>query len=232
MYKKNPLVEFEKHANTYDSFAIIQKNIAKELIDKVEFCPKKVLDIGCGTGEIYKNISWKLDLFIGVDFSQTMCKLHPKNTKIKIFCDDFESESFQTKVTSYDSFDIIFSSSSLQWSKNLEKIFKFYSGISEKIAFSIFTNRTFEGIYKTLDMKSFLPTYKFLISISKVFDNVRIERKIYKLDFEDNLSKFRYIKQSGIGGGNEMLSYKQMKYLLREYPHKYLEFEVAYIYSV
>jgi len=229
MYKKNHLIEFEKHANTYDTFSIIQKSIAKELVDRLDFCPKNVLDIGCGTGEIYKNIAWKLDSFIGVDFSQTMCSLHPKNAEVTLFCEDFESEYFKKIVRTNAPFDIVISSSSLQWAKDLEDTFKFYSSISDKVAFSIFTDGTFKSIYKTIGRKSFLPTYDFLTSISTLFDNAHVSKKIYKLDFDDKLSLFRYIKQSGIGGGNEPLNYKQMKHLLNKYPYKYLEFEVTYI---
>lgn len=231
MYKKNHLIEFEKHANAYDSFSIIQRSIAKELVNRLDSCPKNVLDVGCGTGEIYKNIPWKLDSFIGVDFSQTMCKLHPESTEVTIFCEDFESESFKEKIFDNAPFDIILSSSSLQWAKDLENTFKFYSSISDKVAFSIFTDGTFKSLYKTLKRKSFLPTYDFLTSISTVLNNAHVSKKIYKLDFEDKLSLFRYIKQSGISGGNEPLNYKKMKYLLNEYPYKYLEFEATFIVS-
>ncbi len=229
MYKKNHLIEFEKHASTYDSFSIIQKSIAKELVERLDFCPKNVLDVGCGTGEIYKNITWKLDAFTGVDFSQTMCKLHPKSSEVTIFCEDFESKSFKEKILNIAPFDIILSSSSLQWARDLENTFKFYNSIGGKIAFSIFTDGTFKSLYNILDRKSFLPEYNYLVKLSDIFENSKVSKHTYKLKFTDNISIFRYIKNSGIGGGNEILNYKKIKYLIEHYPHDYLEFEVAFI---
>jgi malonyl-CoA O-methyltransferase len=53
----------------------------------------------------------------------------------------------------------------------------------------------------------------------------------YRLKFEDNLSKFRYIKNSGVSGGERKLSFKDTKRLIENYPHKYLEFEVMFVWG-
>ncbi len=42
---------------------------------------------------------------------------------------------------------------------------------------------------------------------------------------------FKYIKRSGVSGSRKILSYKESKKLLNEYPLSYLEFEVIYIYN-
>ncbi len=229
MPNKNHISEFEKHANTYNSFAPIQQYIAKELVHHIDFEPKTILDLGCGTGEIYKNISWKIDKFFGVDYSPSMCNLHPKDEKVNIFCDDFESVDFKNKAKALSPFDLVMSSSSLQWATNLQEMFDFCSNISDRVAFSIFTRGTFKTIYKMTQRESFLPTCEEVKNFSKVFKNPKIIKKIYKLDFIDNISKFRYIKNSGISGGNAILNYKKMKYLLENYPYSYLEFEVIFI---
>lgn len=50
--------------------------------------------------------------------------------------------------------------------------------------------------------------------------------------FEDNLSKFRYIKKSGVSGGKRRLSVAQTKALIQNYPLEYLEFEVLFVWGV
>ena len=55
--------------------------------------------------------------------------------------------------------------------------------------------------------------------------------KNYKLNFEDNLSLFRYIKKSGVSGGEKRLNYSETKALLKNYPHKFLEFEVIFLWG-
>jgi len=229
MLNKNHISKFEKHANTYNSFAPIQQHIAKELVNHINFEPQIILDIGSGTGEVYKNIYWEIEEFFGVDCSPSMCDLHPKDERVSIVCDDFESADFLKKVKKLSPFDLVISSSSLQWATNLKEMFDVCSEISDRVAFSVFTRGTFKTIYEITCRESFLPTYEEVKNFSKVFKNPKIVKKIYKLDFEDNISKFRYIKNSGVSGGNDILNYKKMKYLLENYPYSYLEYEVVFV---
>lgn len=231
MYKKNHKKEFSKWAGSYDDFAVIQKKVAKELLDKIDNSPRRILDLGCGTGEIYKNISWEYDFFVGVDCSDSMCKLHPKTDKVEILCSDFESVFVKKRLKIYAPFDMIISSSSLQWSKDIGQIFNHCNQLSQNMAFSIFTDGTFKTIYSMTNRKSFLPNAKNLANIAKEILNAKVEICTYKLYFEDNISKFRYIKKSGIGGGVEMLTYTQAKHLFENYPLEYLEFEVLFIWK-
>ena len=53
----------------------------------------------------------------------------------------------------------------------------------------------------------------------------------YKLEFTSVREMFRYIKHSGVSGSRNLLSIKEMKQLMREYPINYLEFEVVFLYS-
>ncbi len=228
MYKKNHKKEFSKWANSYDNFADIQKKVAKELLSKVDDNPQRILDLGCGTGEIYKNISWEYDSFVGVDCSSSMCGLHPKSDKMDILCSDFESIDLEKKLDAYAPFDIIISSSSLQWSNDIEHMFNLCKRLSKKIVFSIFTDGTFKTIYSMTNRPSFLPNAKILSSMAEEILGAKVEIRTYKLYFEDNLSKFRYIKKSGIAGGVQMLTYTQAKHLFGHYPLEYLEFEVLF----
>lgn len=229
MINKNHIVEFEKYAKSYNSFAPIQQRVAKELMDRVKFMPSNILDIGSGTGEIYKNITWNIERFIGVDCSASMCSFHPKDQKVKIICDDFESKTLKEQIKKLAPYDIVISSSSLQWAKNLKEMFDVCSKLSDRVAFSIFTRGTFKTIYEMSGRESFLPTYEEVKLFSNAFKNVQIIKKMYRLDFADNISKFRYIRKSGISGGNTILKYKKMKYLIENYPYSYLEFEVTFI---
>ena len=42
---------------------------------------------------------------------------------------------------------------------------------------------------------------------------------------------FQYMKRSGVGGGRNILSFKQMKMLMNDYPLEYLEFEIVLIHE-
>lgn len=216
--------EFSKRATSYKEHNIIQKKVVKKLIENIHSHPKKILDLGCGSGAVYENITWDIDQFIGVDKATNMCELHPTNDTIKLINRDFETLDFEK-------FDMVISSSALQWAKDLDTLFEKIASSSNEIAFSIFCDGTFKTIYEIANLETFLPNSHDLPELlNKYFDFTR-EVVHYKLEFEDNLSKFRYIKNSGVSGGERKLSFKDTKKLIANYPHEYLEFEVMFVWG-
>ncbi len=220
--------EFSKNASNYHRYNIIQKQVAKELLTLVENRPSNILDLGCGSGEIYKLIDWEIKSFTAVDISKQMCELHPSGKNIKVINADYEKETvfWDLKKRKYD---MVISSSSLQWSKDLDAMVKKISNLCNECAVSVFCKGTFKTVYKESGLESFLPEYKEAVKIFERYFDIKYQIKSYKLFFPDNISKFRYIKKSGVSGGRRKLNYKQTKDLIRNYPLEYLEFEVLYV---
>jgi malonyl-CoA O-methyltransferase len=229
MKTKGVISEFSKNAKTYDRYNIIQKQVAKKLLSLVKEKPKKIIDLGSGSGEMYKLIDWEIEKFLAIDISKDMCSLHPMQKKIEILNTDFEKDELYKTVLKDEKFDYVFSSASLQWSVNLKKVVKRFSEISNNCAVSIFCDGTFKTIYEKSKLKTFLPSYNEVINIFSQFYKINYKREFYKLYFDDNISKFRYIKRSGVSGGKRKLGYKETKKLIETYPLDYLEFEVLYI---
>ena len=53
--KKNTRQHFERAAKTYDAAAVLQREVAKRLSERLDYIkhqPARALDIGCGTGFI------------------------------------------------------------------------------------------------------------------------------------------------------------------------------------
>ena len=145
--------QFSKHANEYNDFNIIQQIAAKALVRDIKTRPKKILEIGCGSGQVFKYISWQIEKYHAVDFSSSMCSLHPKNDKIDISCYDFDSLDFRNFLKNQN-FDIVISSSAMQWSKDLSKLIKSLSATTSCINAVLFTSNTFKTIQKITGKKS------------------------------------------------------------------------------
>jgi malonyl-CoA O-methyltransferase len=160
-----------------------------------------------------------------------MCEKHPKSDVISVIHENFEDVDFQDEILCDAPFDLVISSSALQWAEDIEELIKFSSKLSKNVAFAIFTCNTFADIYKISGLKTFLPNANELAEKTKKYFDIEYEIKKYRLDFKDNLSKFRYIKKSGVSGGKRQLTVTQTKKLIKNYPHKYLEFEVLFIYN-
>lgn len=224
--------EFSRFAKSYDANTVIQKEVAKKLVGRIKGKPQNILDLGCGSGAVYKNLSFTCRNFIGIDSSKEMCRVHPQEKNIKIYNKDFEFLNSDSELNEYGKFDLIISSSALQWAKNLKNIMKFCKNHSDEILFALFTPNTFKSIFEFTNLTSPLLETKEVLKTVQKYYKIKYEICCYKLYFEDNISKFRYIKRSGVSGGKKRLNVTETKNLIKNYPYDYLEFEVIYIQSV
>lgn len=222
--------EFSNNATTYSSYNIIQNKVIQHLLDKIKTKPKKILDLGCGDGSLCKKIDWDYSSFTAIDFAKGMLELHPKSDKIECIYGDFNNqELFNNLYTS--SFDFIFSASALQWSTNLDRVFKNIKAFNAPVALAIFSSNTFKSINETANIKSILNDAKDIQALQKKYFDAKFEVVKYRLEFDSTKDMFTYIKKSGVSGSRKILSYKQTKELIKNYPLSYLEFEVVFITS-
>jgi len=220
--------QFSKHANEYNSHNIIQQIISKALVRELKSEPKRILELGCGSGQVFKNITFNFDHYKAIDFSQEMCDIHPKHQNLELVCLNFDTDEFHENIQN-EKYDIVLSSSALQWSNNLTKIIKTLSTVSNEVHMVLFTSNTFKTIFELTEANS--PILD-LESIKKSFDKFyqcKYEVLNYKLEFENKKDLFSYIKNSGVSGETSSLSFKKAKHLYKNYNLGYLEFEVVFI---
>jgi malonyl-CoA O-methyltransferase len=224
--------EFSRFAHAYDSHNQIQQKVAKSLVATVTTDNyKKIIDIGCGSGSVYQNLKIEkklLEEFIALDSSEDMLAIHPDGINIKKICTDFDSkDAFNAMIELSDT--LLISASSLQWSKDLDTLFSRLSQLSNQAYFAIFTANTFKTLHRVASLNSPIYSTKLLKKyINKYFDAL-YEVRHYQLEFETVKEMFRYIKKSGVSGGEKKLSYKEIKSLMDKYPLTYLEFEVLFV---
>jgi malonyl-CoA O-methyltransferase len=223
--------QFSKYAKEYQNHNIIQQIVAKSLVREVKSESKRILELGCGSGQVYNYISWEVDFYKAIDFSSSMCELHPVGENIEIKCFDFDTQEFLDEIKDNE-YDIVLSSSALQWSKDLSKIIKHLSYVTKEINAVLFTANTFKTIQEITKTKSPILDE---ISIKKAFSKYFIcdfETIMYKLEFDNKKDLFDYIKKSGVSGANASLNFKNAKKLYKEYNLNYLEFEVIFVKTI
>ena len=179
---------FDRHAKTYDEYSSLQNKISDNLfkkLDLIEVRKDLILDLGCGTGrngrilkEKYQNIR-----LINYDFSINMLKEAKKKqykmlgNKSEFVCGDIEELSFTENT-----FDVIWSTSSLQWCNNLSDIFKKAKSILKPGGLFIFStfgpNTLFELRSITKKISNYQKTNNFL-------DVLSIKDKLIKEGFSN-----------------------------------------------
>jgi len=220
--------EFSKYAQSYKTYNIIQNKVVKKLLSTVHSKPKKILDLGCGSGAVVKNIDWDFEHFVGVDFAPMMLELHPKSNSIVCINGNFDDPKLFHILSRYE-FDYIISSSALQWADKLDEVFFYIKSMNIPFSFAIFTSGTFQTLNKTANLPPLLRSADELRKLSQQYFDCEPELIQYSLEFDNVRDMFQYIKKSGVSGSRRVLSYKETKRLMQEYPSNTLEFEVAFI---
>ena len=223
--------QFSKYAKDYKNHNIIQQIVAKSLVRELKTKPKRILELGCGSGQVYNHISWDLDFYKAIDFSASMCELHPRAKNVEIKCFDFDTVEFLNEIKN-DTYDIVLSSSALQWSKDLSKIIKQLSLITKEINAVLFTSNTFKTIQNITKTKSPILDEQSIKEAFNKYFKCEFETIMYKLEFDNKKDLFDYIKKSGVSGANESLDFEKAKKLYKEYNLNYLEFEVIFVKTI
>lgn len=206
---------FNNSASKYDNYAILQKEIANELL-AILFKDAKltlldnvnILDLGCGTGylsEIFsKNI--KTGCFTQLDLSLNMCKLAKGKTgSITTVNADIEYLPFNKNI-----FDYVVSSSSFQWLEEIHIGFKEVWRVLKSrgiFAFSIFGENTLNELSQSFSLidndkhvNDFLSEdiiEKTMLNIG--FTDLKIIKSTKLQHFPNILEIMRYLHNLGAG---------------------------------
>ena len=218
--------QFSKYANEYDDNNIIQRIVSRALVRELQEKPKNILELGSGSGQVFRQVDWEYESYTAVDFSSSMCALHPRGKNLSVHCFDFDSEEFRDFLKN-KSFDMVLSSSAMQWTKDIDTLLKHIFKTTQRFEGVLFTSDTFKSIYKiTKETKKILS----LEEIKNAFDkyNAHYEVFDYKINFDSKKDLFAYIKNSGVKGDSS-LPFSKAKELYKKYPHLYLEFQVVFI---
>ena len=134
---------FEKAANTYDAAAILQQEVAKRLIERLDYIkvqPELSLDLGCGTGQITDALLKKYpkSKVIGLDLAINMvAKANKKGSWLRRpmgVCADANQLPIKTACV-----DLLISNLMLQWCDDLPKVFSGMANIMKAGGLLLFT---------------------------------------------------------------------------------------------
>lgn len=219
--------EFSRFAHQYGQYNTIQNRVAQKLVEDAGDNPQSILDLGCGNGTLFNKLSWEYKKFLGIDFSQNMLELHPKDEKTECRLGDFNEDKLFEELVK-ERYDRVFSASSLQWAQDLDTTLYQISQLNSPVSLAIFTSNTFKSMLDTAEISSPLRCADEVSYLIGQYFHCDIEIMRYELTFESVEDIFTYIKKSGVSGGRNVLGYKEMKKLMKNYPSMSLEFEVLF----
>lgn len=168
---------FNKASKTYDLFASLQKDVAEKLLNSIDLhlsnkVENKILDIGCGTGFVTKNLKIKhpKDQIYAIDLAHNMALETFNKTKTNVLTGDMDDLPFKDS-----SFNLITSSLCYQWTCDLGKSFLEAHRTLKKDGSFYFTTFT-KGTLKELNS-----------SINEVTQNNNLQREEIIFSQEDEI---------------------------------------------
>jgi malonyl-CoA O-methyltransferase len=221
---------FSQNAYAYDQVNVIQKRVLKRLLEKIDEKPSSLLDIGCGSGGVYRAVDWDLKCFVGMDFAQGMLDLHPRGEHITLLLKDFNDASAFEALSGFR-FDRVISSSALQWAEDLDATLARIAALGAPVSLSIFTSDTFKTLYQTAGLPPLLRSREVVTALLEKHFDGEIEVVNHTLVFESVREMFRYMKRSGVGAGRNLLGYREMKKIMETYPLDHLEYEIVLLHQ-
>ena len=155
------------------------KKIVLPLLEKNK--ELKILDIGCGTGQLIKEISdqYKMVNYLGIDVAENMIDIAKKNNKGKNI--KFKTSSIET-FESADKYDIIICTHAFPYFPNKEDMIKKMAGLCNKKGQVIIVNSSTNSL-KDLIINFFLKAttskakYLSIDEMKKLFKTAKLKVK-------------------------------------------------------
>ncbi len=130
--KTQARIAFTRAAGTYDDSAVLQREIAKRMLDRLDLIkrrPERAIDVGCGTGFCAQFLEkrYKGALIVGIDIAESMLAAAKAKTgwrsRQRFVCGDAECVPLTAA-----SVDMVVSNLTLQWC-DPDKVFKEFARV-------------------------------------------------------------------------------------------------------
>ena len=134
---------FGRAAESYDDAAVLQREVANRMLERLDYImatPKRILDLGAGTGEHTAQLArrYKGAQVIGLDLAEPMLKQLRRRSSwrrpLRPVCADIQSLPFAD-----NSIDLIFSSLAVQWCSSLDEAFSEFKRVLRPGGFVLFS---------------------------------------------------------------------------------------------
>ena len=222
---------FQQAAATYDDAATIQSLCFNTLLEEIKKKqPKRILDIGCGTGKNTRLLAQHFpdSVIVAIDQSSDMIKLakechsHPNV--------DYRVEPFRTDLCL--DFDLIFSNATVQWFEDPRQTLLDIESLphTPDVAISFFVQQTYQEL-KTFFPESELYASRFLASEKVSFKGTdwSIFKTNSQLLFSTLKELFLHMRHTGVQGTQKQsLTPSQFRHIDRQFLDTYGQYKLTY----
>jgi len=199
---------FQRSLDTYDKEATVQKRMAYSLIrfltENTDNKFDKVLEIGCGTGNLTRQAIHTLDfkeLIVNDIVEESEKYIQNLYDRIFFIPGDAENINFPTNL------DLIISNASFQWMSDLPEFLKKLHSCLNKdgiLAFTSFSPDNFSEISQITNCElQYHSILELVYLINDYYEPVYTHNETEKLAFNSPLEVLEHVKQIGVNAVNQ-----------------------------
>lgn|SRR5574344_319170 len=198
-------LRFQNTLSTYDDSAVIQKDMAHLLIDKIlNHCGKSfdsIFEFGAGTGFLSKNILKEIEFknyYANDIIEESEYCIKNIINNVKFYAGDIE------KIHIEENFDLILSNAVMQWITDADELLsKIHNNLKNNgyFAFTTFGEQNYQEIKETTGVSlDYLKSETLKEKCSHNFEIIHFEENVQTLYFNTPLDVLKHIKYSGTNG--------------------------------
>ena len=207
---------FDRAAASYDEVALLQQEVGRRLLERLDLIklqPKRIVDIGAGTGELSSALGrhYKGCEVITLDLAPNMLKQARKRQGIvdrwfgkqRFICGDAEQLPLAD-----NSIDMVFSNFAIQWCSDLDQAFKEFQRVLKPGGLLLFTTfgpdtlkelrQAWRAVDDTVHVNSFIDMHDIGDALlrAKLSDPVMDTERL-TLTYQDGMKVMRDLKAMG-----------------------------------
>lgn len=241
--KKITRQHFEKAADSYDASAVLQREICKrmgERLDYIKLQPNAVLDAGCGTGFITKDLlkRYPKSKILALDLALNMARKTKQQgswlRKPQLICADAEQLPLKAK-----SVELVISNLMIQWSNDLGKMFTGFHSVLKPNGLLLFSTfgpdtlkemrESWSSVDDTPHTSSFVDMHEIGDALLKAgFINPVTDMEVITMTYSNVRQLMKDIKEIGASNTDSARSKGLMgKQKLKAFEKAYEQFKTA-----
>ena len=220
---------FERAADAYDTFSVVQRAMADNLVASIECDPLSILELGCGTGYLTALLRDRFrDAAIeAVDFAPAMiARASERVPNVRFVVADIEELELEPEW-----YDLIVSSATVQWLAEPEQTIARLAGSLDKpgeLHLTTFGPRTFWELDEVLGELgcerglSLLPAEKWeTLLVGAGLTRIRARSYEERFSYPDCAAFLRSVKSSGAGYAPRVLGPGTLSEAMRRYDERF-----------
>lgn len=186
---------FSRNLKTYKDNSVVQCKMADRLVGMIRFQPKKILELGCGSGLLTEKLVREFSAkdYCAIDIVEECRNYIGKiSPDIRFYHSDIETYEFQEK------YDLIISNAVFQWIDNLPKFIEKLKNCLTPKGVLLFSTFGTDNLFEISKLTGAGLKYKTVQELNSLLKPQEIFEDRIELEFDTPKDVLKHLKYTGV----------------------------------